>query len=483
MASRLDQIVASMVSGLFGKAEKPESLTPALPVQAKTPQGTALVGEALEQALKTVAPGSPAIEALTLSLTANQSLGPVSTAIFKGIAAAVPGLLLLPSAAQIMGEVPFIRPLRKAFSPAMLSGIEIIDAHRKGAYEKDHALTLLRESGLSEEDAAALFKITEFYATPSDIIRFAVRDIYTPAIREKFRLDDGFTEVAAKASSDLFKAGVSEDTLRQYWAAHWELPSASMGFDMLHRGIIDEDTLKLLLRALDYNPFWQDKLIQLAYSPLTRVDIRRMFKLGVLDETAMHKAHLALGYNEENANLLDQFVIKSITDPEANEETLSDREATKQRDLTVSQLLDGLEEGILTSDLASKALRGLGYTEKEASFLVNQRLTQSRTAAAKDVVKSLRAGYVGGIYDDARVSQELAAAGFPSDEIAERIRTWKLELESRVVMPTRTDVLRWYKNRLITEAQARNQLERQGVPDTFIAIYLEENAPKQEAQS
>ncbi|MBA7557821.1 hypothetical protein ES705_50595 [subsurface metagenome] len=37
---------------------------------------------------------------------------------------------------------------------------------------------------------------------------------------------------------------------------------------MLHRDIVDQDTLKMLLKSLDIMPYWRDRLIQLSYNPL-----------------------------------------------------------------------------------------------------------------------------------------------------------------------------------------------------------------------
>ena len=52
---------------------------------------------------------------------------------------------------------------------------------------------------------------------------------------------------------------------------------------MLHRGVIDTAELDMLLRAQDVMPFWRDRLTAIAYRPLTRVDVRRMYKQGVLN--------------------------------------------------------------------------------------------------------------------------------------------------------------------------------------------------------
>ena len=86
----------------------------------------------------------------------------------------------------------------------------------------------------------------------------------------------------------LLKAGLPEEQARNYWAAHWELPSAQMGYAMFQRRIIDHETLVMLLKSLDIMPFWRDKLIEMSYNPLTRVDVRRMYGLGVLSEEEVY---------------------------------------------------------------------------------------------------------------------------------------------------------------------------------------------------
>ena len=82
------------------------------------------------------------------------------------------------------------------------------------------------------------------------------------------------------------------------------LPSIGQGFEMLHRRVIEDADLDLLLRALDVMPFWREKLKDISYNPLTRVDVRRMHRIGVLEEEGVFNAYLDVGYNEENAQLM-----------------------------------------------------------------------------------------------------------------------------------------------------------------------------------
>ncbi|GAI80365.1 unnamed protein product, partial [marine sediment metagenome] len=141
----------------------------------------------------------------------------------------------------------------------------------------------------------------------ADIITMAVREAFTPDIARRF---GQYEDLPSEYVEAVQKKGLSKEWAERYWAAHWSLPSPQQGFEMLHRGVIGIDDLNMLMRALDIMPFWRDKLTQIAYRPLSRVDVRRMFALGVLDVSGVRKAYTDIGYNDYNANLMTQFTIK-----------------------------------------------------------------------------------------------------------------------------------------------------------------------------
>ncbi|GAJ24007.1 unnamed protein product, partial [marine sediment metagenome] len=118
-----------------------------------------------------------------------------------------------------------------------------------------------------------LYKELAYQIPPvADIITMAVREAFTPAIAARF---GQYEDLPAPYVEWVQKKGLSKEWAERYWAAHWSLPSPQQGFEMLHRGVIGEGDLNMLLRALDVMPFWRDKLTQIAYRPLSRVDVRR----------------------------------------------------------------------------------------------------------------------------------------------------------------------------------------------------------------
>ncbi|GAI29774.1 unnamed protein product, partial [marine sediment metagenome] len=172
------------------------------------------------------------------------------------------------------------------------------------AYElrKDPRLTnlpeRLRKIGI-HSDYTPLYRELAYQIPPvADIITMAVREAFTPDIAAKFgQYEDYPPDLETWAA----KKGLSKEWSQRYWAAHWNLPSPLQGFEMLHRGVVNVDELNMLLRALDVMPFWRDKLTQIAYRRLTRVDIRRMYKAGVITVAEVYESYLEHGYNPKNA--------------------------------------------------------------------------------------------------------------------------------------------------------------------------------------
>ncbi|KKK61280.1 hypothetical protein LCGC14_3015910, partial [marine sediment metagenome] len=138
-----------------------------------------------------------------------------------------------------------------------------------------------------------LYKELAYQIPPvADIITMAVREAFTPDVAARFGQYEDFPEDFEKYAA---MKGLSSEWAKRYWAAHWNLPSPQQGFQMLHRGVIDKADLNMLLKALDVMPFWRDKLTQIAYRPLTRVDVRRMYREGVLDEGEVFQSYLKQG--------------------------------------------------------------------------------------------------------------------------------------------------------------------------------------------
>ncbi len=292
----------------------------------------------------------------------------------------------------------------------------------------------------------------------SDIITMAVREVFTPEIAARFGQYEDFP---APLEEWGLKKGLSKEWSQRYWAAHWALPSASQGFEMLHRGVIDRDDLDRLLRAQDVMPYWRDKLTQIAYRPLTRVDVRRMYREGVLDEAGVYEAYLDHGYSEENATRMTLFTVR---------QTLSAQAKFTSTDVVAAftkRMIDRSDARALLSDLGIPS-DNVSYIISRAEYKRKWDLTESRIAGIKNLYKK-------GVYNEDTARAKLLQLNLPSDEVDVLFEQWWYEKTGELAPTwTKAETLRFAKAGSITKARAATELERMGYDPEHVGIYLEQ---------
>jgi hypothetical protein len=395
-----------------------------------------------------------------------------SQAIIKGLFAALGGAICVMSAAGIMAEATLMRPLRKEFMPQQPTADEIIAGWRRGNYSEAERDTMLREIGYSFNDAQALVELSWFTPQVQDIIRFAVREVYNPQTRAAFKQDEGADEVAKTAAPWLLKAGIRPEVLKDYWAAHWELPSITQGFEMLQRGAISGEDLDRLLKAADVMPFWREALKKISYAPLTRVDVRRMHKAGVIDDDQLLKAYMDLGYDQENAKRLADWTIIYNQDPENAESTWSDAQTKKYRDLSTSDILDGYQEGLLTEQFATQVLGNYGYSAEEITFMLARQDFLAQKSALTSQLKHVKTAFLAGDLSETDVIGLIGKYNLPASYSAKILEDMKLERALKAQGPTKAEVISWHKKKLIDRATAEAQLTAMGYAKKWVDLYL-----------
>jgi len=279
--------------------------------------------------------------------------------------------------------------------------------------EKTHD-KLLHDHGLTDEQIAYVKKLYEVIPPISDIITMAVREAFTPEVAEKFGQYEDFPEEFAEWAK---KQGLSEEWAKRYWAAHWALPSVSQGYEMLHRGVITEDELKMLMRAQDIMPFWRDKLIQISYAPFTRVDVRRMYREGVIGRDEVKRTYLDLGYDDWHAEKLTEWTIKEAI--------------SEERKLTRS-LIEGLyKRGVFTREEAKEALIAIGYIPELADAIIAKVEYDIEYKYKDRIIAAVRKQYLKGLISENDAISKLSKINMLSTEIEQLLYEWQLEKEAQ----------------------------------------------------
>lgn len=307
-------------------------------------------------------------------------------------------------------------------------------------------------------DYFELYKTIAYPIPPvADIITMAVREAFTPSVAAKFGQYEDFPKDFEKYAG---MRGLSSEWAERYWAAHWNLPSPTQGFEMLHRGVINRDELNMLLRAQDVMPFWRDKLVEIAYRPLTRVDVRRMYRVGVLDEGEVYEAYLDAGYADDNARRMAEFTIKQTI--------------ASQSKFTSGDIVKAFTKRMISRSDAVSLLAMIDVRYDDASRIIETAEYKREWAFKEQQIKGIRNLYKKKVYDENAARSRLGQLNLPSDQIEILMQQWYYDVKDE---PTQTwttaQTLKFIKAGLITEQRGIIELRRIGYDVEHINVYME----------
>jgi predicted nucleic acid-binding Zn-ribbon protein len=331
----------------------------------------------------------------------------------------------------------------------------LIQRMLRGDMTADATRDELWKQGWNNEHANMLIQLAQLIPGPGDLISMAVREAWDDEFARLAGTDEGLpAEFVAWAG----KTGLSADWCKRYWRAHWQLPSVQMGMEMLHRGVIDDATFAELIKVLDISPYWRDKLKAISYAVPTRVDVRRAYQDGVIDEAKVKRAYLDFGYNEEWATILTKWTVV--------------RYAPEEKDITLADIKSALKSGLLTEAEASDAMSALDVSDEAIGFYISQARYQRAADIKAKQISAIEAKYVAGKIDRAAAASQLTALSIPSSEIEVDLDDWTAAREAKVRQPTYAESRGFYLDDLISSADFQKALHDLGFEDADIALYL-----------
>jgi len=310
----------------------------------------------------------------------------------------------------------------------------------------------LKLRGWNSPDDERLVQLTQIIPNVTDLIRMAVREAFNDEVAARFEYDADFP---AEVDEWAQKQGLAPEWSKRYWRSHWELPSVQAGFEMLHRlrpGTTDTpftaDDLLTLLRTADIPRFFRDRLMQVSYNPYTRVDIRRMFKLGILDQDGVKSAYLDGGYDEEHAENLTKFTLMDVSSAE--------------RDLTRGAVITGYKRALMTRDDAKAQLLGFGYDDNEAEFWLSLADWEIQAAALDEAVSRVKFLYTNGEIEMGQVYAELGPFNLPAIQVQNYLKQWDVLRRNKVALPSERDLFDFYQLNIIDLGVVQLNLQNKG---------------------
>ena len=368
------------------------------------------------------------------------------------------------------GYSPRAREAFEQLQAALLSINDLATLYRRKKITRTELNERLTKQGIDGGDLDLIEEAVWDVPGVQDVVRFLVREVFSSELRAQLELDTDFPE---ESIPEFEAAGVRGDTAKDYWAAHWQLPSTQLAFTMLHRGEITEDQLDLILRANDVLPLFREPIKAVAYSPLTRVDVRRMHAIGLItSKEELIKRYKDLGFSDQptednpisNAEMMANFTV------EYNDR--GDDQSLEVRDLTRTQITSFLEKGLYTPDQAIAELEEIGYSPEDANTIA--RLTAVKVLDRKrdEEVKVIKARYDNSTITLADAKAELDALDLTP--IERDLITTQLERErqSKVRQPTLAQLTKFANEGLITAEDYYSELRDLGYSDKWATLFV-----------
>lgn len=311
-----------------------------------------------------------------------------------------------------------------------------------------------KKYGFNDDEIAKLKKL--FYPIPGypDLVRMAVREAFYPDYIEEYGLME---ELPGEFLEFSQKQGLSEEWAKRFWAAHWELPSILQGFEMLHRNVIESGDLDKLFMAVDIMPWWREKLQAISYSPLTRVDVRRVFKMGIITRDEVKRTYLDLGYNEEKAEWLTRFTEMQNTETD--------------RDLTKAEILSSYSKDIIGRSDCRSMLTDLGYSSDEVEILISMREYQWVKEHKDREIKRIRKYYLAGAYTANQAINELGRLDLVGSEQDSLLKLWDSEKLAKLKSPTKKELDTLFSNDIINLNVYKIEMKNLGYVDRYISWF------------
>lgn len=349
---------------------------------------------------------------------------------------------------------PDIQTMYKA-SKSVLAPDELKNLFLRNKIDEPTLNAGLKKYGFDDAEVSHLK--TLFYPIPSypDLVRMAVREAFYPDYIEEYGL---MQELPGEFLEYSKQQGLSEEWAKRFWASHWELPSILQGFEMLHRDVITTDQLGSLFMAVDLMPWWREKLEAISYNPLTRVDVRRVFKMGIIDRNQVKRTYLDLGYNEEKAEWLTKFTEMQNTE--------------QDRDLTKAEILSSYSKSIIGKAECNSMLLELGYSQDEVEILISMKEYTYFKELKDNELKRIKKYYLAGAYTANQTINELGKLDLTGQEQDSLMKLWDADKLAKLKLPGKADLAKLFKAGIINENTYKIEMKHLGYTDLYIGWFL-----------
>lgn len=354
----------------------------------------------------------------------------------------------------------------------------------------DAALAVLR-GGMSQEQATEVAKLWGVSdADLQTLIDNTGEPLGLMQLLEAFRR--GFIDEST------LETGIRESRVRDEWipvakALRYSPMSVSDAVNAVVQNQLDETTAADYSQQNGLDPAAFPVLINTAGEPPSRDEMFALYNRGLATQDqviqAERESRLKNKYNSLIFNLttklLEPRVLSSLVQygtlttqqaitaameygySEANATALVNEGTARKLETFKSKVMAAIEtlyeDGAIDNPTASSAITGLGYSPDEAGFILEAADMRRTTKQTEQVVSAVRSKFLGYHIDTITATSLLTSAGVPSAQTSYLLSMWQIEQGANVKLLTEAQIVKAVKDQLIpaTSDQAEAWLAAQ----------------------
>ena len=405
----------------------------------------------------------------------------------------------------------------------------------RGLVTPNDADDLLRRAGLREAGLRQhLLSLAQLIPPPTDLVRFVVKDVFDEQLVARWGLDNEYEEQRARYEFWCNAQGLGTMTLpgnpdgqpinwpRMYYRAYWQMMSPTQAYTALHRfrpermekWLAQVPTItpftvrdaRDVLRFADYPQPIRDWLIGSSYLVPGRIDLRRMYRLGVLGSREPDRpreldpvlgepgtspagreliaSYQDLGYDRDSAVKLAAFTIAEDRSMRARRITGLARAkiveayrigASARNRTAVRLFLLGIEDPVRRAEFQALPVREqirAALADVAVRAVLEQTDFEFNLGIMRAQIAAIRRRRLRGIISENDARQELFRIGIQTGRADAYIRLWSLELVRGTRTLSANQVMQFARSGALTEDEARRRLANLGYAQRDVRAFI-----------
>lgn len=331
----------------------------------------------------------------------------------------------------------------------------------------------------------------------SDLVRFAVREAYNPQLIIQFGYHHevptqvipwmekqgygGPTDITIPAGStdgDGVPRGGNATWFDLYWWSHWELPSLTAGYEMLHKlysnspfgpsplapegHTFDGPALEMLQKAQDIPDYWRKKLQAISFNPIFKSDAEFGYEYGLIGEAKLYHIYRQHGLSDEDSKL-------SILLTKRKKDLALGIDPGKAG---LNFICQNYKMGVITDREAHAMLLELGYLFVETERFIDKCKLELRSETVREVIKGLEQAFYRGAYSREQIKIEFDFHKLNPDITDAWLKRWTYNRDIRYKPASTQQNLRAFRNGIMSEGATVDRLFNLGYDGNSINIMI-----------